>query len=78
MRTVNLDQAKPLARARDFFALGKGDKTPVVHNNFQWQAQSPNPFKVCKKKILQMTRGVQPVFKSYQPLDAAYPSFCCS
>ena len=39
------------ARARDFFALGKGDKTPVAHNNFQWQAELPNPFKVCKKRI---------------------------
>ena len=31
-----------------------------------------------QKTNLRMTRGVQPVFRSYRPLDAAYPSFCCS
>ena len=41
-----------LARARDLFALGTGDKTPVAHNTLQWQAELPNPFKVCKKREL--------------------------
>ena len=50
-----LTQGQPeqglMGRARDLFALGTGDKTPVAHNNFQWQAELPNPFKVCKKRI---------------------------
>ena len=37
---------KEQARARDFFALGTGDETPVAHNKFQWQAELPNPFKL--------------------------------
>ena len=39
------------ARARNCFALRTGDKTPIAHNHFQWQAELPNPFKVCKKRI---------------------------